>query len=325
MEFIDKNSQYGQPHRWLGSSQQFTSNISANGWVDGTKVTVSMDIMVDGIDKAIVFGLYHLNSGSVSGFYDCETPSIYCTAPYQWQRVSQTFTININNGNWLPTSWATLYIYGHYCRNNYEGTAWVKNIQVETMGFGTSFIISSRSKGLLRYNDSLLDNNQGTISFWYVPDIAWDDSTTSNTSTNATTIEYLFTWGTPGQSNSLWAKRDRSAKQIVFTYNTTSNSAGYTLTGFAPAMITYSWSGVSQKLYINGSLVGTSSASAMSRPTTGFFDIGGRNEVAGYATCNGIIDDLRMDRQQVSDEEVLAWYTSGVPFYSPYDKRSFAY
>jgi hypothetical protein len=279
--------------------------------------TYSGSIWIKGSVEGKVVKLIIGDRATVGAFF--ETNIVLSTL---WKKIVFAGSTTVN-----PTV-NTIHIGGGGTWTDNSFDVWIFQPQLEGKPFETSFVNGSRAKGALIYDDSGLDHTQGTISFWYKPSIAWDNTTMSNASPAEPYVENLFSWGTSVSLTSLLViRRERSAKKILAYFNgALQYSSVYNFTGTTPAMITYSWMNGQQKLYLNGLPVGTFTVAALLRPATGAFEIGGRTiESSTYASANGIIDDLRIDRTVASDEEIQAWYLSGVPFYNPYDKRSYAY
>ncbi len=322
IEFVDMNSAYGQKHRWLGVSQQFTTNISGNNWVDGIGVTVSMDVMVDNIDKGIKFGLYHLNSGNTEGFHGSQTVTKFCTKTYQWERISETFTVNISNGDWNPTTWCRLYVYGHFYRNDAEGIAWVKNIQIENKGFPTSFVHSNRDKGKLSYP---ITQYQTVSGWWKVNTISNEWQRIIGCYENPAIYPHWYLsyeYGTGGDIR--LRLRDGS---IGDSHNSISFSKSEVNT------VDGKWHFFAVVLDKDNQKIGLMiddkyrEQAYPNVPTnfalSNYLDIGWARSNGGEQ-LNGLFDELRIDNRAVSVEELLSWYYSGSPF-SPRGIYTIAY
>ncbi|RPK20056.1 LamG-like jellyroll fold domain-containing protein [Paenibacillus xylanexedens] len=312
LELSDLNGAYGLKHRWMAATQQFTTNIYDIGWADGTKVTVSMDVMVSNTDKGIAFGLYHQNENNEADFFGCLSPAKLCELPNRWERISQTFTIDINNGSWNPSSWCFLYIYGHYYRNDAEGTAWVRNVQVERKGFPTSFTPSIRASGKLQYPADCVNPLQGTLNFWY--------KSSADLPTGITDSKKLFEFGIVNgicsfmilQLPTLVRVMIRGDSMVVpLQFFTSDPMKEWT-------MITLTWSNGIFQLFKNGILMASTNTleNGFNGPIAGnVISVGGDGTSIAYKPCNGIIDEVRIDKSVRSQEEVLSWYLGGVPFF----------
>lgn len=302
IEFIDKNSPFGSglKHRWLGISQSLGSNASLLGFGDGSKVSVSFDLMVDHIDKKMEYGIYHRNSGNtVNTFADAYT-GVFLDKPFEWQRVESTFTLS--GSNWDFSQFASLYLYGHMARNDYEGTAWVKNVQIEMKPFATSFTSSSRSSGVLKYSKSVLYPDEGTISFWLYA------------KTVPATPNPVFSSGVDSASGAFDLLIGSTDYLRVF-----GESANAQLNPVIPkgrwCHIAVTWK-KSQflRIYVDGLLdkesIGTTDwSTAFSKNASGFYlGSGIRNNP------NVLIDEFRVDRVARTQEDILSWVMSGSPF-----------
>jgi hypothetical protein len=318
LEYIDMNSQFGSTlkHRWLGISQQITTNVSGNfGWGDGTQVTYSFDMMVDGTDKGINMGLYHTNPTGSSTFGSTQI-TVYNTKPFEWQRKYITTTLKASE--WDFTKACSIYIYGHYCKNDYEGIAWVKNVQVETKGFPTSFVETIRPSGILKYPSDCINPSQGTISFWYKPNYPTSSVTGQTNSPKLIQIGDYYT----NSSITIWNFTNNLNLFVKGATNTgwsLSKSFGSLLQQDTWSFITVSWSGTTWKVYKDGILLGTNTANeSLGKIGGNSMYVGGDGGDGGSSAgkaCNGIIDELRIDNIARTDEEIQSWYIANQPFY----------
>ncbi|WP_336784171.1 LamG-like jellyroll fold domain-containing protein [Paenibacillus illinoisensis] len=313
LEFKDMNSSIGEKHRWMGATQFIASNVADKGWVDGVKVTVSMDMMVDNVDKGIDFGLQHTNSEGVDGMFDCESGTLFCSQPYKWERISATFTINVANGNWKPDSSCTLYIYGHFSRNDAEGTAWIKNVQIENKEFATSFTPTSRNLGVLQYPADSINPLYGTINLWYKPSYTSlpISTTTSPKIISVGELNGNFSFFLIQLPTYLRLQVRGSGMTTTTQIRTTSVMTGWT-------MLTITWNNGIFKIYVNGVIAATSNntfANIFTGPISGNVISVGGDGLNAHKPCNGIIDELRIDTIDMSDDDILSWYLAGTPFY----------
>jgi hypothetical protein len=307
LEYIDMNGQFGHKHRWLGVSEQFTTNVSGNlGWGDGTQVTYSFDMMADGIDKGINLGLYHRNADNTSNTFGSTSTTFYVDKPYEWERKSATVALKASE--WDFTQWGTLYIYGHQNRNDYEGIGWVKNIQIETKGIGTSFTNETRLNGSLVYpNDGILDPKEGTLSLWFasVYDLK-SEPTGMGVGQGDRSIARTSNGHSAGGGFMLYLN---DGNQLNYMSNGVSllGSNGLTWKKNEFHMVTINWSEVNNKrqLFVDGKLVGTSTYQPM---------IMGDLQI-GYQNSNIIVDELRIDNIFRTEHEIESWYISQLPFY----------
>jgi hypothetical protein len=318
LEYIDKNSQFGSTlkHRWLGMSQQITTNVSGNfGWSGGTQVTYSFDMMVDGVDKGISMGLYHINPSGSNTFGSTQI-TVYNTKPFEWQRRSITTTLVASE--WDFTKSCTIYIYGQYCKNDYEGIAWVKNIQVETKGLPTSYVKTNRASGILKYPANCINPSEGTISFWYKPNYPTSAVTGQNDSPKLIQVGDYYT----NSSITIWNFVNSLTLYVKGATNTgwsLSKPFGSLLQKDVWSFIAISWNGTTWKMYKDGVLLGTNTATEnLGSIGNNVMYVGGDGGDGGSSAgkaCNGIIDELRIDNIARTDEEIQSWYIANQPFY----------
>lgn len=123
--FPNLNSQINQKNRWLGISYDGLQSK----FTTGKTYTISMDVKGSVPGMTIGTGLYYNNNSSTNFHDGC----IYKTIPTDWTRFSWTYTTGsvFNTG-----SNAAIYIYGH---SGAEGTAYVRNIQLEFNDHVTSY------------------------------------------------------------------------------------------------------------------------------------------------------------------------------------------
>lgn len=309
------------------SGNGFTSGPSLFNLTSGGTYTVSAYIEGDGMDIYNKISIAGTVFYSGNGIYDDYTwsPSSHTYTKVNNRgiyRVEKTFTINSgsHSGN-VFTQWQP-----RIGLNSANLNLKVYGYQIENKSFSTSIVNGTRAKGYLSYYDSGINNITGTLSFWYKPTINWNDTTTINGS-NEGTHESLFTWGVPGQSNCIWGRRERDSSVMDFWYGT-GGSCQYStlgLSGNGFIHIAFTWKSGSQQLYINGASVSSIANSSISRPTTGYFEVGCRQVSSSYPTTNGIINDLIISTSTMSSEDISNIYISNRPLYNPYDYRATAY
>lgn len=140
MKFPNLNSEVSQKGRWLGISGAFTIP-----WSAGEKYTISWEQKTDNLDLVPYGGIYYkLTSSSSNNFNDgfLQTRS---TKLNVWERVSKTFTVSSSYDRAVTS--ATMYIYGY--SSTYEGTVYIRNIQVEYKDHVTPFAAESRTTSKL--------------------------------------------------------------------------------------------------------------------------------------------------------------------------------
>lgn len=147
MVFVNLNSKYNQPKRWMGASHGIPLDI--HKFKPNTKYTFSMDIYCD--TKGIILhgGLYHKLTTSTSASFN--SGSYYFTSEEnevnRWVRKTWTFTTNSAMKTDEASSW---YVYGY---TGVEGTAWIKNLKLEEGDIANDWSVES----------SLLGKN---VRFW---------------------------------------------------------------------------------------------------------------------------------------------------------------
>lgn len=309
VEYIDRNGQFGHKHRWMGISQKFANNAGTElGWGDGTKVSVSFDLMVDHPDKTFQFGIHHFNSGGASTFGTAYASDIGCTRAWEWQRITRTFTLS--KADWDFSSWARLYIYGYFGRNDYEGAGWVKNVQVETKPFCTSFVTDSRPAGKLSYPLT----SYRTISGWMkvAPENVkggWQRIVGSlktagvypqwYLSFNATEMNFRVRNGE--KDNAAVFKRseinyaDGKFHFFAIVFDKENDKLGLMIDGIYKEL---PYTGVPVDFSIHETL-----------------DVGWSRTSSPGGELNGILDEIRVDAVARSEEELRQWYLSSAPFF----------
>lgn len=188
-------------------------------------------------------------------------------------------------------------------------------LDVGGMGKGVSFV----GDGVIGFTPSTtyINEQTGSIGLWYSSTMFdWDSQSVND---EGSTIEYLFNW-----ADQISLYRDRSLSQIIARYNdgfAIYNYAGQ-LTGDSMANITFRYSTTTIDLFVNGEMVATAvPTGAIARPT-GLFYIGSK---ADYVmSAYGIINDLIISHDFLSNEEIERWAISGIPLYNPYDGRAWA-
>lgn len=135
--------------RWLGISS--TSALSGT-LKTGTIYTVSFEAMAD-IEGRIIHGGYYYNNGSSTGFHDGYFYAKNIPVG-KWKKYVFTFTAG------TVSSGGVFYFYGMQGSN---GTAYVRNPQVEVGAIAHDYVPSSKAKDTLIYDSSGMNHN-GTIT-----------------------------------------------------------------------------------------------------------------------------------------------------------------
>jgi hypothetical protein len=299
-EFVDKNGQFGSglKHRWLGISQLFASNVSSElGWADGTKVSLSFDMMTDHVDKGIQTGLYHRTSGDTGNTFGTTSATSFISKPFEWERIERTITLV--GSEWDFTKNSYVYIYGNHYRNDYEGTAWIKNVQIETKSYSTSYVEGSRALGFMKY-PLIVEPNNVTINFW-----------SNNKESGGFYIDIMC----GSDSNRLFLRPSTSTSidggKVI---NGTVKLVGETNIGTMIGqwrMYTIVSEGSNVKMYVDGKKVKENLTIGTISGMSTSLDLNGVSR--GVRNC--IYDELRVDNIARTDEEIESWFISQKPFY----------
>ena len=323
--FNDIKNDNGYMYVTGSSGNGFVYGPTLRNFASGGNYTVSAYIEGDGIDISNIVTVGGTVFYSGNSIYDDYTwsPSMNRYTKINERgtyRIEQSFTLNQNShsSNSFDYYQPRIGIMSTYTNIKVYG------IQVENKAFSTSIVNGTRAKGMLAYFDNGIDHTKGTISFWYKPTINWSDTSTSNGS-NEVTHEDLFTWGIPGQSNCIWSRRERENNIINFLYGAgTCNYTTTSLSGNQFVHIAFAWQSGNQQLYINGNYASSSTSSVISRPTTGYFEVGTREFGSVYPNADGIISDFIISRNFMSSEDIGNIYISKRPLFNPFDRRAYA-
>jgi hypothetical protein len=238
-------------------------------------------------------------------------------------------TPNTVSGQWRPCS-----INMHFSANTqgfYDqtvigfGNGWtpthdtqikIRNIQYELRSYPTSFTTKTRGNGLLKYPKQILNTDEGCISFWHY-------ASASGNNFNGTP-QPIFSSGVDGGFDLLI---DSGGTDYLRAYSTVSAS-----TQMHPTLKNNVWSHVvvywkrntDLGVYVDGVLDVSANnpvdwGAYYDANATGFFIGSGIR-----SNPNILVSDLKIDRKMPTAEDVSAWYTSGKPFYNPFDKRAYA-
>ena len=330
-QYINENSQFDSilRHRWLGITQLLASNVSTEfGWGHGTEVTVSFDMKVDHIDKGIRVGLYHRNPAGNNTFSN-DITTIFLNKANSYQRVSATFILDENDWNFNDR--VVLYIYGHQHRNNYEGRGWVDNIQVETKGHATPFVIGQR-EGIIR--DYSLNNNHTILEKNTTP--KWvEDSIADSGSYAFDGIETFIradgpiagrvpvtisAWVKPNSNGYIinqfqstgtsWAVQYSSGNILIFNDTTGVSNQRYFHTPIPHNEWSHFAAGYKEDgffLYVNGELVGEGMDEGDGPSSvSGNLFIGQRGNETTY--FGGKVDDVRVYERVLNPDEINLMY-----------------
>ena len=172
--------------------------------------------------------------------------------------------------------------------------------QIEQKAYATSFTDSARAAETLTIPTAgVLSATQGTVEFWYIPNLP----STVNTDFN------LFDWGDAGGDGFLLRHFDATKTLQAELYP--GGQINYTTAYAAGDKIhsAFTWKAGECRFLVNGALVG-SLASLFVAPTATEAQIGYRPR---YPQANGLIDDLRISSIARTDAEILAAYQSNAP------------
>ncbi len=127
-EFIDRNTQFGFGHRWLGMSNTILLDSPFVKALDvGKEFTISMEVMADTVGMKMNVGFHHFVKGNnTQGFYGYQWDLEPAVNANVWEKKSYTFKID---DKWDFTKGLAFYLYGYFSK--VEGTMWVRNIMLE--------------------------------------------------------------------------------------------------------------------------------------------------------------------------------------------------
>lgn len=194
----------------------------------------------------------------------------------------------------------------------------IKEPQLEEKSFATSFTEGTRENGKLIYPSKIVENPEGTISFWH------QKKKPQSTITGQQTSPKLLQIGDYHSISSLtlWDfNRASGTKSTLAFYVRGTSSTGWTAsgdTGFELKqgewnMITLSWVGRKYSLYVNGELLLERTSSTDVGPFSGgrmyLGGEGGTKNNNEQGQC--IIDELRIDKVARTGDEIRAWYYQG--------------
>jgi hypothetical protein len=303
----------GSTASWRGIKYTKTDAIVPSG---GGYATISFDTYADRIVPIYAdVNNYGLLSGSAND-NDIIAERIFNTGstnPGQWKNC----TINIHFSAGTQGFYdQTVIGFGNSWTPTVDTTIKIRNIQFELRSFSTSFANTTRPSGLLKYPKQILDTDEGCISFWYYA------SASGNNFSGVP--QPIFSSGIDGGFDLLI---DSSGTDYLRAYSTVSVS-----TQMHPTLKSNVWSHVvvywkrntDLGVYVDGTLdVSVNNpvdwGAYYDSSATGFFIGSGIR-----SNPNILVSDLKIDRKMPTSEDVSAWYTSGKPFYNPFDKRAYA-
>lgn len=185
----------------------------------------------------------------------------------------------------------------------------VRNLQIESKAYPTSFVDGARPAGVLQYPSSTINKTAGTIACWiyYIPNQLWRRVVTFvDAKTNKDGQSDLnFDISPANKQVRLRAMNIPSVKLIM---------GKSSLPSYEWVHIACSWGAEGLKVYVNGILDGTNNSHTSGIASINpWISVGSQGD--GYGHTNGLIQELRIDTVQASDDEIMSWYYSNAPFY----------
>ena len=136
MKFQDLNKDIVSAHRWMGIVSNTTTNLTA---LIGPSVTytVSYEARADVENKQVHSGIYYqINGASGKAFHDGQ---VFTKLTTKWKKYSYTKTMSANANTAVA---GQFYMYGY--SDSIEGTAYVRNLQIEVNNHATDYVKTSR-------------------------------------------------------------------------------------------------------------------------------------------------------------------------------------
>lgn len=182
--------------------------------------------------------------------------------------------------------------------------------QIEHKGFMTSFAIGARSSGRLNYPASVINTKKGSVNLWMKIN-AWSSGDNRPFDGCNTNNANHFTIAV-------------NSSRVMAWYHVVTTD--YTIVGSTPIslgvwyMITITWDADAntRKLYINSNLEMTGQYKDLGINSDGI-SIGGYSGGGDPYVLNGFVDEVRIEDEIVTDDEILAWYQSDAPFYNEFE------
>jgi hypothetical protein len=191
--------------------------------------------------------------------------------------------------------------------------------QVEQRSFPTAFVNGSRNDGVLTYSQDVIHLDSFTVNTWFKLNML-------KTSGYQPLFELTYSVDSETYNHRLLFMIEGSTQSISAWFGDGSANNSFT-SNFKPTvnewhMATLSFDGSTYKIFVDGVLRASMNGSrvVLKDSVTYNFNIGSKY----YGLLNGCMSDFSIFNQSVSDEEVMAWFTSSKPLYNPYDKRAYA-
>jgi hypothetical protein len=233
--------------------------------------------------------------------------------------------INLGNGwyryflYFTPNTTATYNIYIRANGNtNWDFDCLINAPQLEQKAFETSFANGQRSLSNLAYPSSIIQGAlKGTVAFWFKP---------NRFTAGYEAIMRASRWGTSGDVG--WGILKNSGNtNVYFEYGTfgvsvvsASVTNALTLNQWHYIVARWDTTKVSIDVFKEDgtrlNAIGTGSV-----PTIKYVDPIqiGVTPVSGSYPVNALYDELRIDTDYISDDEILSWYKGNAPFYNYLD------
>ncbi|MNS72114.1 hypothetical protein D3C72_1055150 [compost metagenome] len=186
--------------------------------------------------------------------------------------------------------------------------------------FGKAVSLQEATASSLYYPASILNKHQGAVSCWmYNP--------------SGVSVDYFrrivsFVGSTANESGDSDINFDIYNNKTRFRTLVGGNEAlmvsSTTLLVDAWNHLALSWGPNGYRLFVNGVVTANPAYTGGISSVNSNISIGKNND-SNQSFLNGLLEDLRFDKVQPSDEEIMAWYYSNAPFYNPYDYRAYAY
>ena len=278
------------------------------GMGHGSKYTISWMQWVDHLSKNAKAGMYCRNTSGGHGFHDGQANSStsYNTKIRTWERVHQTYTISTNRN--VNDSYQSIYMYGHY---NVRATLKIADVQIDLEDHPTSYQkhnggVTERSsiEGLIDLTRNY-DIDTSSVS-WDSSGFVSFDGTDDKIEVSGLTSVANYTYecvvkidgsdssysgfgsimnapsGYGGVGNGWLLRMDPNGSlQLYVKNNSSTHSLPISISGFRASNINkyihlvYTYNNSINKIYLNGKLIGTGTASSGSAPSNSTLMIGG--------------------------------------------------
>lgn len=333
MMFPNLNSVINQKGRWLGI---YGDTSGAANILAGEKYTISWWQKTDNLNLAAHGGIYYKKTSSgTANFWDGHRTLGYNTKLNTWQFMSKIYT---RSSDYVQhDAGGSIYVYGD--NTTYEGTVYVKDVQVQKGEYTSPYTVGTQS--LIEITDNsgygYTATKSGTLTF-NTDSPRYGGSTIFNNgylhylpsplNTNSDAFTYTC-WFYPTRSGTMCLYNDRTATGTGFAVFYLSGGIRFDTGGasnFQSGSITvndwnfiacvYDKNNTIKKTYINGVETGSTS-------TLGNLDQIGTNASIGNSSTNGSagagnqvygsISDVRIYCTALSADDILTLYkTSGI-------------